>query len=133
VDFDIRCDHRDDAATVICSGELDSLASSRLDECLDLCFEREPRSLHLDVTGLSLLTSAGVGSFLQAAYRCHEAGIRFSLDTNKKGRRILDLLGLWWLGMIDDGLALEQAMKTAQRRYAELRFDKRFEPPKLGA
>jgi anti-anti-sigma regulatory factor len=104
-----------------------------LEETLELCFERKPRALHLDATGLSLLTSAGVGSFLGAALRCHEEGVEFRLSTNKQGRRILDLLGLWWLGVVDDGFALQTAMKDVQRRYAELRFEKRIRRPKLGA
>jgi anti-anti-sigma factor len=133
MEFDVCCSYRDLGVSITCSGELDSLASARLEEALDLCFERSPRSLHLDALGLSLLTSAGVGTFLQAAQRCHEEGIAFSLETNKQGRRILDLLGLWWLGVVDDGAALETAMRDAQKRYAELRFDNRITRPPLDA
>jgi anti-anti-sigma factor len=133
VDFDISSSFSGKAAFVSCHGELDSLASSRLEECLDLVFERDLESLHLDTKGLSLLTSAGVGTFLGAANRCHEEGIAFSLATNKQGRRILDLLGLWWLGVVDDGPALEEAMRDVQKRYADLRFENRIGRPKLGA
>jgi anti-anti-sigma factor len=133
VDFDIRSSFSGSSASVSCHGELDSLASSRLEECLDLVFERDLESLHLDTTGLSLLTSAGVGTFLAAANRCHEDGIPFTLATNKQGRRILDLLGLWWLGVVDDGIALEEAMRDVQKRYANLRFENHIRRPKLGA
>jgi anti-anti-sigma factor len=133
MDFHIRIRHHAAGATLTCVGELDSLASSRLDEAVALCLEREPQALHLDATSLSLLTSAGVGCFVSAARECHARGIEFSLATSKQGRRILDLVGLWWLGVVDDGMALETAMIESQKRYAELRFEEQINPRKLEA
>ena len=133
MDFHIRTKHHAAGVTLTCIGELDSLASTRLDEAVALCLEREPQALHIDATSLTLLTSAGVGCFVAAAKQCHDRGIEFSLATSKQGRRILDLVGLWWLGVVDDGMALETALVDSHKRYAELRFEEQINPRKLEA
>lgn len=128
-DFYISIVHARDRSTIECAGELDLFTAPRIDEAVEVCFDQSPPALHFDARKVTLLTSAGIKSLLDAATRCHEARIPFTLDASGHARKVLDLVGLWWLGVVDDGVRLESAMKDALTSYATLRFDGRLEEP----
>ena len=121
-EFYIALRHSERGSTVKCDGELDLVTAARLNEAIDLCLEREPAALHVDGRGISLLTSAGIKALLQAAAKCDEMKIPFTLTSSSHARKVLDLVGLWWLGIVDDGMRLQTAMKDALASYAHLRF-----------
>jgi anti-anti-sigma factor len=125
-EFCISIAHTDAGSTVQCEGELDLFTSSRLQEALEVCLEREPKALHIDARKVTLLTTAGIKLLVDAAVRCHDAAIGFTLSASGHARRVLDLVGLWWLGVVDDGVRMQSAMKEALAAYASLRFDGRL-------
>ena len=131
-EFDISIVHSPAGARVECSGELDLFTANRLKEALELCLEREPAALHIDAESITLLTTAGIKVLLETAIRCHETGIAFTLSASGHARRVLDLVGLWWLGVVDDGVRLQSAMKEALASYADLRFNGGLGEPTAG-
>ena len=131
-EFCISIVHDDSGSTLQCEGELDLFTSSRLEEALDVCLNQAPEALHIDATKVSLLTTAGIKLLVEAAVRCQEEGIEFTLAASGHARRVLDLVGLWWLGVVDDGVRIQSAMKEALASYASLRFDGRLEDGATG-
>jgi anti-sigma B factor antagonist len=125
-EFSISIDHAEKGSTLRCEGELDLFTAVRLEEALDVCMERDLQALHIDATGVELLTTAGIKLLLQAAVRCNEKSIPFTLTASGHARRVLDLVGLWWLGVVNDGVRLESAMREALSSYASLRFEGRL-------
>jgi anti-anti-sigma factor len=100
-----------DVCTIICTGELDLLSAAELSEEIESVLDGQPERLTLDVRGLTLLSSAGIELFLETAGSCYDEGVPFELQVNPYGRQLLDLVGLWWLGVITDGYAAEVAMR----------------------
>jgi anti-anti-sigma factor len=100
-----------DVCTITCTGELDILSARELSDEIESVLDGDPVALTLDVRGLTLISSAGIELFLDAAGSCYDAGIPYELQVNPDGRQLLDLVGLWWLGVISDGYAAEVAMR----------------------
>lgn len=121
-EFYICIDHSREASRVKCDGELDLFTAPKLQEAIDVCIDQAPTALHIDGRGITLLTTAGIKLLLESAMRCHEAHIAFTMTASGHARRVLDLVGLWWLGVVDDGVRLQTAMKEALASYADLRF-----------
>ena len=109
--------------TLSCSGELDLSTCQKLEDAFALCLEAEPSVLRLDLSQLSLLTSAGIETLLRIIERAHQEQIELELTLSAQARRILDLVGLWWVGRIDDGVAIDAALATVHRRYLEARSE----------
>lgn len=122
-EFFIALSHLNRGSTIKVEGELDLFTAPRVEEAVEVCLDRKPDALHVDATGLSLLTTAGIKILLEAAIRCHDTGIAFTLSAGGHARRVLDLVGLWWLGVVDDGVRLQSAMREALSSYATLHFE----------
>jgi anti-anti-sigma factor len=103
-------------ATVVVEGELDLSTSGRLEDAVRHCLVAEKRLLiDLDCTRVSFLASAGADAVLAAAECCELEGVVLRFSFSPQARRVLDLLGLWWLGVIDDGYAVDRVLEdTAQ-------------------
>jgi anti-anti-sigma factor len=110
-DLEVTSRFDGDVCTITCTGELDLLSASELSEEIESVLDGQPDGLILDVRGLTLLSSAGIELFLEAAGSCYDEGVPFDLRLNPFGRQLLDLVGLWWLGIITDGYAAEIAMR----------------------
>ena len=125
-DFLITLSYEPQVIRLACSGELDIATAHKLRDAIELCIEEKPRILKIDTGGVSLITSSGIEVLVQAVHRCKEEGIRLDLAMSKAVRRVLDLIGLWWLGVLDDGPAIDAAFKQAMHAYSELHFDERL-------
>lgn len=124
-DFEVTTERTDSSTLVICSGELDIATCARLEEVLDLVLEDAPQSLGFDGRGISLLTSSGIATLYRLVQACKERGITLRLDLSHKARWVLDQVGLWWLGVLDDGLAVEDALSDALRAFARIAFEQK--------
>lgn len=124
-EFLVTTQRRGSSMVVGCSGELDVATSGRLEEALSIALEQRPTQLVLDGRGISLLTSSGITTLFKLAQSCRRRAIRLELKLSQPARRILDLVGLWWLGVVDDGLAVEDALNDALRAYAQLASETR--------
>lgn len=122
-EFDLTIRYGDDLTSVECKGELDLSTSPKLKDAVEICVERTPRVLELDLGGLSLLSSSGIEAILYAVGRCRDAGVVLNITLSEPARRVLDLVGLWWVGVIDDGLSIEHALRDALRTYKRVSPD----------
>lgn len=122
-DFLITLSYEPRAVSLSCAGELDIATAGKLRDAIDLCIEERPETIKLDMGGVSLITSSGIEVLVQAANKCRNGGIGLDLKLSKQVRRVLDLIGLWWLGVLDDGPAVDSALKDAMHVYSELHFD----------
>ncbi len=116
LDFTMTVKHKGARTTLVCRGELDLLTSPKLKEALTLCVESTPDVLQLDLSGLSLLTSSGIEALLGCLETCRTKGVRLELELSVHARRMLDIAGLWWVGVIEDGLAAERSMQGEYER-----------------
>lgn len=119
-DFWVSTDRRDATMVVGCGGELDVATCPRLEEALAFALEDDLDQLVFDGRALTILTSAGITSLFELARSCKERDIRLVLKLSRPARRVLDLVGLWWLGVVDDGFAVEDALGDALKAYADL-------------
>ncbi len=124
-EFLVTTERRGSSLVVGCAGELDIATCGRLEEALGVALSENPRSLIFDGRGITLLASSGIKTMFELARTCRTRGIELDLKLSRPARRILDLVGLWWLGVVDDGLALEDALSDALRAYAQLASDSR--------
>jgi anti-anti-sigma factor len=122
-DFSISIEHGRDHCTVRCDGALDLLPAEKLREVIDQCLERDTKGLLVDCSGVSLLGSAGITALVDIAIDARERGVSLDLRFSDHVRRVLDLVGLWWLGVIDDGISVHASLQRALRSYADHSFE----------
>ena len=117
----------DSVGTVIrCRGSLDLLPAEKLREATAATLEQGARSIVLDCSEVSLLTSAGITALVDVAIGCREAAAPLEMRFSAHCRRVLDLVGLWWLGVVDDGIAVHASLQSALRSYADQSFEGRI-------
>ena len=71
-DFEVTTVHQDGIVTLSCRGELDVLTTGDLRRAIDRALAHGSQHLHIDATGITLLSSVGVEVLLEAAARCHD-------------------------------------------------------------
>lgn len=123
-EFLITLTYEPRAITLSCAGELDIATARKLRDAIYLSIEQRPLSLILDAQGISLLTSSGIEVLLDAINACRGEGIELDLRLSRSSRRILDTVGLWWLGIVDEAPAMDP--RDALRTYSELRDTPEF-------
>ncbi len=119
-DFSLSLDHHADRSVICCSGILDLLPAEHLRHAVRSAVQRSAPRVVVDCSCVSLLTSAGITALVDSAIVCKEAGVDLDLRFSSHVRRILDLVGLWWLGIIDDGVSIHTSLQRALRTYAAL-------------
>jgi anti-anti-sigma factor len=122
-DFSISIQHDGDRSTIRCNGALDLLPAEKLRDAVDQCLARDLKTLTLDCSGVSLLGSAGITALVDIAIDTRERGVSLHFRFSDHVRRVLDLVGLWWLGVIEDGIAVHASLQRALRSYADQSFD----------
>jgi anti-anti-sigma factor len=122
-DFSIEVSHGSTATVIRCRGSLDLLPAEKLREAAGAELETDARSIVLDCSEVSLLTSAGITALVDVAIGCREARAELDMIFSPHCRRVLDLVGLWWLGVVDDGIAVHASLQSALRSYADQSFE----------
>jgi anti-anti-sigma factor len=107
MDFSVIHSQRDTVARLVVEGELDVATVDPFMRAVDQSLDQNPSLLLVDARRVGLLASLGAEALLVAAARCHRASVGFRLDCSLEARRTLDLLDLWWLGVLDDGFSVE--------------------------
>jgi anti-anti-sigma factor len=107
MDFSINTLSCNGDSTVAIEGELDVATVPQFLGAVDSCLEKKPRRLLVDATRIRFLASIGAEALLVAAARCYQRAVNFGLQASPETRRTLDLLDLWWLGILDDGFSIE--------------------------
>ena len=127
-DLSISVEHRAGCTTVRCSGELDVSTCKELQSVLRKTVMARPSALELDCTGITLLTAAGIKCLVEAEVACRSRGIPLDMTLSVEARKVLDLVGLWWLGVVKDGISAEIALEEALRAYGNRGLDGADEP-----
>jgi anti-anti-sigma factor len=122
-DLSILVDTRSRKTTIRCSGELDVSTCRQLRDAWTRALEGEPDLLELDCSGVSLLTAAGIKCLVEAELACRSKGVPLDMSLSAEARKVLDLVGLWWLGVVKDGIAVEIALEQALRKYRTRTLD----------
>ena len=86
-----------------------------------------PSAVGLDCTGITLLAAAGIKCLVEAEVACRSRGIDLDMAFSPEARKVLDLVGLWWLGVVKDGISAEIELEEALRAYGNRSLDP---PPK---
>lgn len=118
-DFFLDIWHTSDTTRIVCKGELDISTSGKLRDALSIAYDHSPARIELDCNGVSLLSAAGITVLVEAVLDSKERGIELGLELSTQARRVLDVVGLWWLGIVEDGVAVEEALGDALRLYAD--------------
>ncbi|HWC13659.1 MAG TPA: STAS domain-containing protein [Actinomycetota bacterium] len=113
------------AITLACAGELDIATARKLRDAIELSIEQQPLVFTLDAQGISLLTSSGIEVLLDAVNGCRSNGIKLDLRLSRSSRRILDMVGLWWVGVVEEVPASDP--RDGLKTYSELRHTPEFE------
>lgn len=116
-DFLVSVSNGPGASTIACAGEIDVYTSPRLQQTIDSCLESRPRVLRIYGGGITLLASAGIRTLLYGLQRCRELDIDFDLRLSPEARRVLDIVGLEWLGAEDVPADLDSALAETLQRY----------------
>ena len=124
-DLTISTEHGAGRTTVRCAGELDVSTCKSLQAALRKAIMSRPDVLELDCSGISLLTAAGIKCLVEAELACRSRSIRLDMTLSPEARKVLDLVGLWWLGVVKDGISAEIALEEALRAYG----NQSLEPP----
>jgi anti-anti-sigma factor len=119
-EFLVTTEQGAEAVLIGCSGELDLATCPRLEEALAMVLAENPSRLVFDGSEISLLSSPGIRCLFGLSQICKQRGIQLELKFSDEARRVLDLVGLWWLGVLDDGPAVEQSLRDALRAYGRL-------------
>ncbi len=116
-DLTISVERRAGRTTIRCSGELDVSTCKDLQATLRKALLSKPESLELDCSGVTLLAAAGIKCLVEAEVACRSRGIDLEMKLSPEARKVLDLVGLWWLGVVKDGISAEIALEEALRAY----------------
>lgn len=127
-DLSISVEHRDGRSTIRCAGELDVSTCRELRTALRKTIMARPEKLELDCTGITLLTAAGIKCLVEAEVACRSRDIPIDMTLSPEARKVLDLVGLWWLGVVKDGISAEIALEEALRAYGSRGLDGAGEP-----
>ncbi|MFP5351408.1 MAG: STAS domain-containing protein [Actinomycetota bacterium] len=121
--FSLTIRNHQDRTEICCAGVLDVLPAEKLREALSTALERDLGTVVLDCSGITLLTSAGISALVDAGVEARQADQVLHFTFGPHVRRILDLVGLWWLGVIDDGVAVHESLQRALRSFAEHSYE----------
>lgn len=124
--FSLMVRNDSERTEVVCIGVLDLLPAEKVREAVRAALDRAVGTVVLDCSGVTLLTSAGITALVDSAVEAREAEQTLRFRFGPDVRRILDLVGLWWLGVIDDGVAVHESLQKALRRFAEHSYDGTF-------
>jgi anti-anti-sigma factor len=106
--------HRyDSRATIFCAGDLDAGTVEEFRESLATCFEPGIMQLHFDGKQIRLLTSFGIEALLDLVRESTERSIKLTFDLSSHARSVLDVVGLWWLGVVDDWASVHKSMEAS--------------------
>ncbi len=122
-DLSIGVERGADRITITCSGELDVSTCKDLQKTLRRALLAKPAALELDCTGISLLTAAGIKCLVEAEVACRARRIDLEMKLSPEARKVLDLVGLWWLGVVKDGISVEIALEEALRAFGNRSVD----------
>ena len=122
-DLSIDVERGAEHTAIRCRGELDVSTCKELQTVLRKTLLSRPSAITLDCTGVTLLAAAGIKCLVEAEVACRSRDIELDMSFSPEARKVLDLVGLWWLGVVKDGFSAEIALDEALRAYANRGLD----------
>ena len=122
-DLSIDVERRAGRTAIRCKGDLDVSTCRDLQAVLGKVLLSRPSGIDLDCTGITLLAAAGIKCLVEAEVACRSRGIDLDMSFSPEARKVLDLVGLWWLGVVKDGISAEIALEEALRAYGNRTLD----------
>ena len=119
IGMDVASSRRDGSITIACKGELDIASSSSVKDALAAALGHNPERICIDASRVTFISAAGISTLIVAMTSCQGRGIRFDVVLSSQVRRVFDLVGLWWFGVLDDGIAVARDLDVALRNYAK--------------
>ena len=116
--IDVASTERDGNITIACKGEFDIASSASVKQAFAEALQHEPERICIDASRVSFISAAGISTLIVAMTTCQERGIKFDVRLSAQVRRVFDLVGLWWFGVLDDGIAVDRSLDAALRNYA---------------
>lgn len=109
----------DDSWIVECYGDLDGRTAGKLHSTISWCLGTSNLAMELDLTETESLSREGLSVILNGMVAAHEGGVTFKVLASQTARSQLDEAGLWWVGVVDDGIAAELAMGNAFQEHLD--------------
>lgn len=118
IGLDVASSVRDGNITIACKGELDIATSSSLKDAVVESLRHEPERICIDASRITFISAAGITTLIVSMTQCQKRGIHFDAVLSPQVRRVFDLVGLWWFGVLDDGIAVHRSLDAALQNYA---------------
>lgn len=103
----------DDSWIIECSGDLDAAAAATLHSTISWCLETSNLDVELDLDRTEGMSREAMSVILNGMVTAFERSAAFTVRTSQMARSQLDASGLWWVGVVEDGIAAELAMGNA--------------------
>ncbi len=113
---------------ILVGGDLGTAAAEQVREAVSICLEKSPDRLAIDTIAITSIGAAGISALVDTVSLCRERGVGLELRLDGEARRILDLVGLWWLGVVENGSQPELELEKALRIYSALPLTARRAP-----
>jgi anti-anti-sigma factor len=103
-----------------CAGELTPATTHRLLDAVEAGIARGAKRIGVDCSDVGAPGSAAIKALVEIHSRCAAAGASLRLVVAPTARRVLDVVGLPWLGVVSgyEGASLQDTL----RRYVELHY-----------
>ena len=101
------------------AGDLDVPGAARLREAVEIALGGSPSSLTIDGRSIGRVGIAGLNAIADSVALCRDREVHLDLCLSDTARTVLDSVGLWWLGVIDRGPAMEAAIRDARMAYGQ--------------
>lgn len=120
-DLQTRVSRQLPTVSVTVAGEIDVATARSFRDCVVSEIGPGVEVISLDGRGITLLSADGITALVDVTVACRDHDVRLDLGMSPSARKVLDVVGLWWLGVIDDGIEIETALQAALRDYASAR------------
>lgn len=120
-DLQMKASEDRPTVTITVAGEIDVSSARAFRDGVLSQLRSGVETISIDGHQITFLSAAGITALVEVVRACRDRGVRLDLDLSLQARKVLDVVGLWWLGVIDDGIEIESALQGALRDYADSR------------
>jgi anti-sigma B factor antagonist len=120
-DLRTRVTKQSQQTAITVDGEIDVATARDFLDTVIAALRPGVTAISLDGRQITFLSAAGISALVEVVKACQKRGVQLELDLSPRARKVLDVVGLWWLGVIDDGIEIETALQEALRDYADSR------------
>lgn len=105
--------------TIDCRGYIDETTAAKLHRTLEWCMSTAKIPVYLNLSDVDGLSRESLSVVLNALLVAYERGSTVTIEASAGARADLDEAGLWWVGVIGDGIAAELVMGDAFQSFLD--------------